>query len=109
MAQTVIINLRIPSLTVRTDPAGEVKRIPNDGVRFITHLEVQSIPKVGDVLTLEAAPGVSFTCDVLTVNWRDDENAFVVACRYSKRTISPHEYQALIDAPNWEARPLLQG
>ena len=107
MAQTVVINLRIPSLTVRTDPAGEVRRISNDAVRFITHVELETIPKVGDVLTLEAAPGATFTCDVLTVNWRDSENAFVVACRYSKRTISPQEYQALTGAEKWEARPLL--
>ena len=107
MAQTVIINLRIPSLTLRTDPAGEATRISNDAVRFITQIEVETIPKVGDVLTLEAGPGMPFTCDVLTVNWRDPENAFVVACRYSKRTIPPHEYHALLNAPNWESRPLL--
>ena len=107
MAQTVIVNLRIPSLTLRTEPLGEVTRISNDAVRFITRLEVQTIPKTGDVLTLEAAPGASFTCDVLTVNWRDSDNAFVVACRYSKRTIAPHEYHALLNAPQWESRPLL--
>jgi hypothetical protein len=107
MAQTVIINLRIPSLTVRAEPLGEVNRISNDAVRFITRIEVEAIPKVGDVLTLEAAPGMMFTCDVLTVNWRDTENAFVVACRYSKRTISPQEYNALTNAQHWEARPLL--
>jgi hypothetical protein len=107
MAQTVVINLRIPSLTLRTEPLGEVRRISNDAVRFITRVELPSIPKVGDVLTLEAAPGMTFTCDVLTVNWRDNENAFVVACRYSKRTISPQEYQALLNAPQWENRPLL--
>ena len=107
MAQTVVINLRIPSLTLRTEPLGEVRRISNDAVRFITHVEVGAIPKVGDVLTLEASPGMTFTCDVLTVNWRDNENAFVVACRYSKRTISPQEYNALTNAQQWEARPLL--
>lgn len=107
MAQTIVINLRIPSLTLRTDPIGEVRRISNDAVRFITRIEVEGIPKVGDVLTLEAAPGMTFTCDVLTVNWRDNENAFVVACRYSKRTISPQEYQTLLNAPQWENRPLL--
>lgn len=107
MAQTVIINLRIPSLTLRTEPLGEVTRISNDAIRFITRMEVETIPKVGEVLTMEAAPGMSFTCDVLTVNWRDTDNAFVVACRYSKRTIAPHEYHALLNAPQWESRPLL--
>ena len=107
MAQTVIINLRIPSLTVRAEPLGEVSRISNDAVRFISRLEVQAIPKPADVLTLEVVPGVTFTCDVLTVNWRDGDNAFVVACRYSKRTIPPHEYHALLNAPQWESRPLL--
>ena len=108
MVQEVVINLRIPSLTVRgTDPSAEVRRISNDAVRFLTRVEVPAIPKPGDVLTLEAAPGMSFTCDVLTVNWDERDIRFVVACRYSQRTIKPQEYNALVEASNWEARPLL--
>lgn len=107
MAQLVEISLRIPSLRVRAEGAKEKKVIANDGLRFSKRVELDAIPKPGHVLTMTSSSGLDFTCDVVRADWRDDKDAFVVACRYSKRTISPDEYEALLNASDWQMRTLL--
>jgi hypothetical protein len=51
--------------------------------------------------------GGSFQCEVVRSEWHNEKNMFVTACKYSKRSISEAEYQALRDAPDWRMRPLL--
>ena len=51
--------------------------------------------------------GETFDCDVIQSNWHDDKNLFVIACRYSKRSVSAAEYQALMNSSDWHVRPLL--
>jgi hypothetical protein len=107
MAQIVEISLKIPSLRVLREGREDRETITNSDVRFSKRVELESIPKVGDVLTMEVAPGRPFECEVSRSDWRDDKNIFVIACRYSKRSISPADYQALLDAPDWEMRSLI--
>jgi hypothetical protein len=107
MAQQIEISLRVPSLRDRTERSEDKKVIANDGLRFSKRIEVESIPKPGHVLTMTTSSGLDFTCDVVRADWHDDKGAFVVACRYSKRTISPGEYEALVNASDWQVRPLL--
>ena len=51
--------------------------------------------------------GGKFECHVVRSDWHHDKNMFVIACRYSKRSISPAEYQALMDSSDWHVRALL--
>ena len=101
------ISLRIPSLRVRREGKDSPETIANSDVRFIKHVELQSVPKPGDVLTMMIGADASFQCEVVRSDWHDDKNMFVTACRYAKRSISESEYRALMDASDWQVRPLL--
>jgi nucleoside recognition membrane protein YjiH len=107
MAQTVEISLRIPSLRVRREGKEDPETIANGDVRFIKQVELTAIPKAGESLTMTVGSSDSFACEVVRSDWQNDKNMFVIACRYSKRSISLVEYQALMDAPDWQVRPLL--
>lgn len=107
MAQTVEISLRIPSLRVRREGKEELETIANSDVRYIKQVELTAIPKAGDVLQMSVSSGGTFECVVARSDWHHEKNMFVIACQYSKRSISPAEYQALIDSSDWHARPLL--
>jgi hypothetical protein len=107
MAQTVEISLRIPSLRVRREGKEAIETIANSDVRFSKQVELQAIPSPGHVLKMSVSSGGTFECEVVRSHWHDDKNMFVIACRYSKRSISPAEYQALIDSSDWQTRSLL--
>jgi hypothetical protein len=107
MTHMVEISLRVPSLRVRREQKDSPETIANNDLRFIKHVELASVPKPGDVLTMTVGSGGSFQCEVVRSDWHDDKNMFVTACRYAKRSISESEYQALIDASDWQARALL--
>lgn len=107
MAQTVEISLRIPSLRVRREGAEGQETITNSDVRFGKRVELEAIPKPGDVLTMTVSSGGSFECEVVRSDWQHDSNMFVIACRYAKRSISSAEYQDLMDSSDWRVRPLL--
>jgi hypothetical protein len=109
MAQIVEISLRIPSLRVKRDGRDAPETIANSDVRFIRQIEVETIPKPGTMLTLTVgAEGAwSFECEVVRSDWHEGKNMFVVACRYSKRSITQAEYQTLLNAPDWQMRALL--
>jgi hypothetical protein len=106
--QTVEISLRIPSLRVRREDTDTLETINNSDVRFCKHIEIESIPKPGIVLTM-ATGGTAgtFECEVLRSDWHHDKNMFVIACRYSKRSMSPADYHALINSSEWSVRPLI--
>ena len=107
MAQTVEISLRIPSLRVKNEGTGVAETITNSEVRFSTQMDLPSVPKPGAILEMTAGSAGPFECEVVRSDWRDDKNMFVVACRYSKRSISAADYHALMNAPGWQVRPLL--
>ena len=107
LTHTVEISLRIPSLRARREGAENPATIANDGVRFIKHVDLEAVPRPGQMLTLTIASGGTFQCEVVRSEWQEDKNMFVTACRYAKRSISEDEYRALIDAPDWQARAIL--
>jgi hypothetical protein len=107
MAQTVEISLRIPSLRVRREGKEAPETIANSDVRFGKRVELEAIPKPGDILKMTLSSGGTFDCDVVRSDWQHDRNIFVVACRYSKRSISRAEYEALMGASDWQVRALL--
>jgi hypothetical protein len=107
VAQTVEISLRIPSLRIRRPDKDTPDTINNSDVRFSKKIEVESIPKPGVMLTMAISSGETFECEVVRSDWHHDKNMFVVACRYSKRSVSPHEYHALLNASDWQVRALM--
>jgi hypothetical protein len=108
MTHTLEISLRIPSLRVRGREGKEgPETIANSDVRFFKQVELDRIPKPGDVLSMVVGSGGSFQCEVIRSDWHHEKNMFVIACRYSKRSISQAEYQALLDASDWQMRTLL--
>jgi hypothetical protein len=107
MVQTVEISLRIPSLRIRREGKEALETIANSDVRFGKRVELEAIPKPGDILKMTLSSGGTFDCDVVRSDWQHDRNIFVIACRYSKRSISPAEYQALMGASDWQVRALL--
>ena len=101
------ISLRIPSLRVRPEGKDSPETISNSDVRFVKRVELARVPKSGDLLTMTIGSEASFQCEVVASNWHDDKNMFVTACRYSKSSISEAEYQALLNASDWQVRALL--
>jgi hypothetical protein len=107
MAQTVEISLRIPSLRVRREGTDTPETINNSDVRFCKHIEIESIPKPGVLLTMAVGADGSFDCEVLRSDWHHDKNMFVIACRYSKRSMSAADYHALMNSSDWQVRALI--
>jgi len=107
MPQTVEISLRIPSLHIRREDTDALETINNSDIRFSKQIELESIPKPGDVLMMAMSSGETFECQVVRSDWYHDRNTFVIACRYSRRSIPPAEYQALMNSSDWQVRALM--
>ena len=107
MSQTVEISLRIPSLRVKREGTDTPETINNSDVRVGKQTEIESIPKPGVVLTMATSADGSFECEVLRSDWHHDKNMFVIACRYSKRSVSAADYQALMNSSDWSVRALI--
>lgn len=107
MAQTVEISLKIPSLRVRREGQDTPETISNSDVRFVKRIELDSIPKASVLLEMSMSAGQPFKCEVVRSDWHESKNCFVIACRYSKRSISPEEYQALTNSSDWTFTPLI--
>ena len=107
MTHTLEISLRIPSLRVRREGKDAPETIANSDVRFTKRIQLDAVPKLGDVLTMTVGSSGTFQCEVIRSDWHNEKNMFVAACRYSKRSILEADYQALIDATDWQVRNLL--
>lgn len=104
----VLINLKIPSLTLKGDGTGEPKRLDNSGIRFLKAVEVEALPKVGDQLDMTVVGfQAPFGCRVTRSDWDDRENLFVVSCSYARTSISEPLYRALAESPDWTGRSLV--
>jgi len=107
MPQIVEINLRIPSLRVRVEGKEDPETIANSDVRFSKQIELNAIPKAGEILDMTISSGATFQCAVVRSEWHHDKNLFVIACRYTKRSITPAEYQAFMESSDWLMKALL--
>ena len=76
-------------------------------MRFTKGVELDVIPKPGDILTMSVDNGLTFPCEVIQTNWHESKNIFVVACRFERRSITPAEYQAISNSTDWLTKPLL--
>jgi hypothetical protein len=106
MAMEVEVSLRVPNMKVRAlDEHGYP--IDHSAVRFKKLMEVPSIPKAGEVLSLTTRGGGPFASKVMRADWNEGKNLFVVSCQYANRSITQEEYAALIQDPDWEMKPLI--
>jgi hypothetical protein len=96
MSQIVEIKLRIPSLTI----PGE-KRTNNELVRFTTRLECAAVPKAGEALDVPINADVTLSCVAVRSTWDDRKDSFIVECQFAQRRISPADYRALVQSPDW--------
>ena len=99
--------MRVPTLTVRA-PNEPDRRIDNSAVRFTKRIEVPTLPKPGEVLSLSADSGkMTFDCTVTRSDWSEEKGLFVVACTYAKRSLPVDTYTALVNDAEWTMKPLL--
>jgi hypothetical protein len=102
----VEINLQIPSVK---DPIKGPDGWPvnNADIRLLKRIEIARLPKVGDQIELTARPDFAFQASVTRSDWHEEKEMFVVACRYSLRSIPRPEYLALMADAEWTRKPLL--
>ena len=107
MSTEIEVNMRVPTLTLRSQNEND-RRIDNSLVRFTRRIQVPALPKPGDVLSLSTAGGATpFECTVTRANWDEEKALFVVACTYSKRSLSADTYTALVNDHEWTMKQLL--
>jgi hypothetical protein len=104
----VLVNLRIPSLMVKSPDDSQAKRVDNSALRFMKNVELAAIPKAGEILDMTAAAATApFKCTVKIAHWDERENMFIISCSYAKPSIPEADYRALVASSDWTAKPLL--
>ena len=100
----VEIELRIPTLTIKVQGEDEEKtqRIDNSLVRFRKVVQVPAFPKPGSQIAVNVGTQMAFECTIARADWHEEKQRFVLACKYPKQRIFPHEYEALLNDPEWE-------
>lgn len=97
----VEIELRIPTLTLKTEDDSP-RKIDNSLVRFRKIIQVPAFLPSGSKIALNAGSDFAFECVVIRADWHEEKQRFVLACKYPKQKIFPHEYEALLNDPEWE-------
>ena len=104
MSQIVEVSLRLPARPQLKSPLFPYGVA---GIRFIKQTELESLPKTDELFTMTAG-SVSVPCKVIQRNWDEHKNMFVLACEYGGTSrISNEDYLAILEAPDWTAKPLL--
>jgi hypothetical protein len=97
----VEIELRIPTLTIKGEDESS-KRVDNSLVRFRKIITVPAFPQPGSKIALSVGSEMEFECAIARADWHEHKQRFVLACKYPKQRIFPHEYEALLNDPQWE-------
>src|ERR1700752_4182172 len=107
MPTEIEVNLRVPTLTVKT-PNEPDRRIDNSTVRFLKRIEVSALPKPGELLSLTTNGGqTTFECTVTRSDWHEEKALFVVAFTYAKRSLPVDTYSALVNDSDWTMKQLI--
>lgn len=106
MSREVEVSLRVPNMKVRAlDENGYP--IDHANVRFRKMIQVTSIPKPEETLELTTRSGKTLPARVVRADWHESRELFVLSCQYAERSITPEEYGALAEDPEWELKPLI--
>lgn len=107
MSKQVEVRLRVPNMKVRAlDENGYP--IDHSQVRFRKVLELPALPAPESTLELTTSSGRTLPARVVRSDWNEDRGLFVVSCQYANRSITPDEYRALADDPEWQMKHLLE-
>ena len=77
-------------------------------MRFRKVLEVERIPKPEAPMEFATHAGLTIPAKVVRSDWNEGRGMFIVSCQYANRSITPEEYSALADDPEWELKHLLE-
>jgi hypothetical protein len=82
--------------------------IDHSSMRFRRTIDVPKMPRAGDTLELMTSSGRAFPATVVRADWSDDRELFIVSCQYASRSITPEDYAAFADDPEWVLKHLLE-
>ena len=100
------MRLRVPNMKIRAlDPTGNP--IDHNSMRFRKVIEIPRFPRAGDSLELTTRAGRTLPAIVARADLDESRSLFVLSCRLVGRSISPVDYAALSDDPDWELKHLL--
>jgi hypothetical protein len=101
------VRLRVPNMKVRAlDPNGYP--IDHSSMRFRKVIEIPRFPHAGDVLELTTSAGRTLRATVTHAELDEPRSLFVLSCQYASKTISPDDYAALSNDPEWQLKHLLE-
>ena len=100
MVMDVEIELRIPTLTLNKDDVTP-GRVDNTHVRFKKVIQVPAFPPPGSTIQLTAGSDLAFECTIARADWHEEKQLFVLSCKYPRPRIFQHEYETLLNDPEW--------
>lgn len=107
MSQPVEVRLRVPNMKNRVlDESGYP--IDHSIMRFRKVIEVERIPKPEAPMELTTSAGLAIPARVVRSDWNETRGMFIISVQYANRSITPEEYAALADDPEWELKHLLE-
>jgi hypothetical protein len=105
MVMDVEIELRIPTLMMKKEDGSDVK-IDNTLVRFKKVIQVPAFPPQGSTIQLSAGSNLVFECTIARADWHEDKQLFVLSCKYPRQRMLLHEYETLLNDPQWQRTEL---
>jgi hypothetical protein len=101
------VRLRVPNMKDRVKNAAGYP-IDHGEMRFRKIIEVPGIPHAGDRLELTTQSGRVLNASIVRVDLDEARQLFVLSCQYAARIITPDEYAALANDPDWQLKHLLE-
>jgi hypothetical protein len=101
----VEIELRVPTFVMKDEFDAE-KRVDNSHIRFRSVIEVPAFPKPASKIALNIGTRLGVPCLIERADWNEAKQMFVLTCQYPTRRISPAEYEALLNDPQWKKTEL---
>lgn len=101
------VRLRVPNMKVRAKDANGYP-IDHSSMRFRKVIEIPAFPRAGDSLELTTRSGRTLRATVARADLDEARGLFVLSCQYAERAITPIDYAALSEDPDWELKHLLE-
>ena len=107
MPMPVEVRLRVPNMKNRAlDENGYP--IDHASMRFRKTIDVDKLPKPEEELELTTRSGTVLKARVVRSDWSEGLEMFILSCQYANRSITPEEYTALREDPDWAFKHLLE-